>query len=44
MSNIYKTNFDEVKEVYKGIFDALEKALIKFEIDYYLIEAQSTDV
>ena len=44
MSNIYKTNFDEVKEVYKGIFDALEKALIKFDIDYYLIGAQSRDV
>lgn len=44
MSNIYKTNFDEVKEVYKGIFDALERALIKFEINYYLIGAQSRDV
>ena len=44
MSNIYKTNFDKVKEVYKGIFDALEKALIKFDIDYYLIGAQSRDV
>lgn len=44
MSNIYKTNFDEVREVYKGIFDALERALIKFEIDYYLIGAQSRDV
>lgn len=44
MSNIYKTNFDEVKEVYKGIFNALERALIKFEIDYYLIGAQSRDV
>jgi predicted nucleotidyltransferase len=44
MSNIYKTNFHKVKEVYKGIFDALERALIKFEIDYYLIGAQSRDV
>lgn len=44
MSNIYKTNFDEVKEVYKGIFNALERALMKFEIDYYLIGAQSRDV
>lgn len=44
MSNIYKTNFDGVKEVYKGIFDALERALIKFDIDYYLIGAQSRDV
>ncbi len=35
MSNIYRTNFDGVKEVYKGIFDALERALIKFDIDYY---------
>ncbi|MBB1285249.1 hypothetical protein HRH25_12765 [Flavisolibacter sp. BT320] len=44
MSNIYKTNFDEVKEVYKGIFDALERAFMKFDIDYYLIGAQSRDV
>ena len=44
MSNIYKTNFDGVKEVYKGIFDALERALIKFDIDYYLIGAQSRDI
>ncbi len=44
MSNIYKTNFDEIKEVYKGIFDALERALMKFELDYYLIGAQSRDV
>lgn len=44
MNNIYKTNFDEVKEVYKGIFDALERALKKFDIDYYLIGAQSRDV
>lgn len=44
MSNIYKTNFDNIKEVYKNIFDALERALKKFDIDFYLIGAQSRDV
>lgn len=44
MSNTYKTNFDEVKEVYKSIFEALERAFKKFEIDFYLTGAQSRDV
>lgn len=44
MSNIYKTNFEEVKEVYRSIFDALERALKKFNVDFYLIGAQSRDV
>lgn len=44
MSNIYKTNFEKVKEVYKDIFEALERAFKKFDMDYYLIGAQSRDV
>ncbi len=44
MINIYRTNFEEIKEAYKGIFEALERAFKKFEINYYLIGAQSRDV
>jgi predicted nucleotidyltransferase len=44
MSNIYKTNFEKVKETYKDIFEALERAFKKFDMDYYLIGAQSRDV
>lgn len=40
MSNIFRTNFEEIKEVYKGIFEALERASEKFDINYYLIGAQ----
>lgn len=44
MSNIYKPNFDRVKKVYNEIFEALERALLKFGVDFYLIGAQSRDV
>lgn len=44
MSNIYKINFEKVKEVYSDIFEALERAFKKFDMDYYLIGAQSRDV
>lgn len=44
MSNIYKTNFEKVKEVYEDIFEALERAFQKFDTDFYLIGAQSRDV
>ena len=44
MSNFYKTNFEQIKETYKDIFDALERALTRFDIDFYLIGAQSRDV
>lgn len=44
MSNIYKTNFERVKAAYKNIFNALERAFKKFEVDFYLIGAQSRDV
>jgi predicted nucleotidyltransferase len=44
MSNIYKTNFEQVREAYKDIFDALERAFKKFGVDFYLIGAQSRDV
>src|SRR5215469_18122468 len=44
MKNIYRTNFERIREVYKGIFEALERAFKKFDIDFYLIGAQSRDV
>lgn len=44
MSNIYRTNFEKIRESYQQIFDALERALIKFDVDFYLIGAQSRDV
>jgi len=44
MSNIYRTNFKQIKEVYTNIFDALERAFKKFGLDFYLIGAQSRDV
>jgi len=44
MSSIYRTNFEKIKEVYKDIFEALERAFKRFDIDYYLIGAQSRDV
>jgi predicted nucleotidyltransferase len=44
MNNIYRTNFEQVKEVYKDIFDALERAFKKLDVDFYLIGAQSRDV
>lgn len=44
MSNIYNTNFERIKIVYSNIFEALERALKKFDIDFYLIGAQSRDV
>ncbi len=44
MSNIYRTNFERIKESYQHIFEALERAFRKFDIDYYLIGAQSRDV
>lgn len=44
MSNIYRNNFEKIKEVYKDIFEALERAFKRFDIDYYLIGAQSRDV
>lgn len=44
MKDIYRTNFEEVKQVYKNIFDALERAFKKFGVDFYLIGAQSRDV
>ena len=42
--SILETNFDAVKEAYKSVFEALERALLKFDIDFYLIGAQSRDV
>jgi len=44
MNNIYRTNFEEIKQAYKNIFDALERAFRKLDIDFYLIGAQSRDV
>lgn len=44
MNNIYETNFEQIKKIYKKIFDALERAFKKFDIDFYLIGAQSRDV
>ena len=40
----WQTNFDKVKEQYHLVFEVLEKAFEKFEIDFYLIGAQSRDV
>lgn len=39
-----ETNFDQVREEYASVFDAIERALSKFDIDFYLIGAQSRDV
>jgi predicted nucleotidyltransferase len=44
MSSIYKTNFEQIKSAYKLIIDALERAFKRFEVDFYLIGAQSRDV
>lgn len=44
MRNIYKTNFEQIKNAYKNIFDALERALKLFDVDFYLIGAKSRDV
>jgi predicted nucleotidyltransferase len=44
MKDIYRTNFEEVRQAYKNIFDALERAFKRFSIDFYLIGAQSRDV
>ena len=44
MNNIYRTNFDQIKESYQHIFEALERAFRKFGIDYYLIGAQIKDI
>ena len=39
-----QTNFDEVRAAYAPVFDALERALQQFDIDFYLIGAQARDV
>ena len=44
MSSIYRNNFEKIKEAYRDIFEALERASKRFDIDYYLIGAQSRDV
>ena len=44
MMSSYKTNFEQIKETYKDIFEALERALKRFDINFYLIGAQSRDV
>lgn len=42
--SILETNFDAVREAYSSVFAALERALLRFDIDFYLIGAQSRDV
>ncbi len=44
MQNIYRTNYNSIREAYREIFDALERALHHFKIDFFLIGAQSRDV
>ena len=44
MENIYRTNYNSIREAYRDIFDALERALHHLGIDCYLIGAQSRDV
>ena len=44
MMSILETNFDTVKEAYASVFEAIERVLLKFDIDFYLIGAQSRDV
>lgn len=44
MSTSLQTNFEGVRNAYAPVFDALERALQKFDIDFYLIGAQSRDV
>jgi len=40
----WQTNFDKIKEEYHVVFDVLEKTFAKFDVDFYLIGAQSRDV
>ena len=42
--NYWQTNFDKVRDEYAPVFNAIERALAKFDIDFYLIGAQSRDV
>lgn len=44
MMNYLKTNFEHIRKEYGGTIDALERAFRKFEIDFYLIGAQSKEV
>jgi predicted nucleotidyltransferase len=41
---VSQTNFEAIRESYKPIFAALERAFSHFGIDFYLIGAQSRDV
>lgn len=38
-----QTNFNAVREQYAPVFNALERSLRKFDIDFYLIGAQARD-
>jgi predicted nucleotidyltransferase len=44
MMNYLKTNFEQIRKEYGETIDALERAFRKFEIDFYLIGAQSKEV
>ena len=44
MSTSLQTNFNSVRDAYAPVFDALERALQQFDIDFYLIGAQARDV
>lgn len=42
--NTWRINFNQIRESNGPVFDALERALIKLGVDFYLIGAQSRDV
>jgi hypothetical protein len=44
MNNIYSTNFERLRETYLDIFEPLERAFKNWDIDFYLIGAQSRDI
>src|ERR1044072_3399100 len=44
MKEDWQHNFERVREVYRPVFDKLDLALIKLDVDFYLIGAQSRDL
>lgn len=44
MKEAWQHNFERLREHYQPVFDALEAALDKLSVDFYLIGAQSRDV
>lgn len=44
MTNYWLNNFDKIRNEFAAVFNALERAFKKFDVDFYLIGAQSRDV